>query len=155
MLMAKRLVSAGVRFVSLTYGGWDMHNGIVNSMKRQLPEFDKAFAALITDLDRSGILDDTLVMVSSEFGRTPKINNTAGRDHWPKVFSVVVAGGGIKKGYIHGSSNAIASEPDEDPVGPQDLATTVYNQLGIVADQSAICPADPHTRRHRHSISHE
>jgi uncharacterized protein (DUF1501 family) len=142
MLMAKRLVSAGVRFVSLTYGGWDMHNGIVNSMKRQLPEFDKAFAALITDLDRSGILDDTLVMVSSEFGRTPKINNTAGRDHWPKVFSVVLAGGGVKKGYIHGSSNAIASEPDEDPVGPQDLATTIYNQLGIVADKELMAPGN-------------
>jgi hypothetical protein len=142
MLMAKRLVAAGVRFVSLTYGGWDMHNGIVNSMRRQLPEFDKAFAALITDLDRSGILDDTLVMVSSEFGRTPKINNTAGRDHWPKVFSVVLAGGGVKKGYIHGSSNAIASEPDEDPVGPQDLATTVYNQLGIVADKELMAPGN-------------
>jgi len=140
MLMAKRLVSAGVRFVSLTYGGWDMHAGIVRSMERQLPTFDQAFAALITDLDRSGILDDTLVMVSSEFGRTPKINNTAGRDHWPKVFSVVLAGGGIKKGYIHGSSNAIASEPDENPVGPQDLATTVYNQLGIVADKELMAP---------------
>jgi hypothetical protein len=142
MLMAKRLVAAGVRFVNLTYGGWDMHNNIVRSMERQLPTFDQAYAALINDLDRSGILDDTLVMVSSEFGRTPKINNNAGRDHWPKVFSVALAGGGIKRGYIHGSSNAIASEPDEDPVGPQDLATTVYHQMGIVADKELMAPGN-------------
>jgi hypothetical protein len=141
-LMAKRLVGAGVRFVSLTYGGWDMHSGIVNAMKRQLPTFDQAYAALIKDLDRSGLLDETLVMVSSEFGRTPKINNTAGRDHWPKVFSVALAGGGIKKGITYGTSNAIASEPDEDPVGPQDLATTVYNQLGIVADKELMSPGN-------------
>jgi hypothetical protein len=142
MLMAKRLVGAGVRFVSLTYGGWDMHSGITSSMKRQLPEFDQAFAALITDLDRSGLLDSTLVMVSSEFGRTPKINNTAGRDHWPKVFSVALAGGGLKKGITYGTSNAIASEPEDDPVSPQDLATTVYNQLGIVADKELMAPGD-------------
>lgn len=142
MLMAKRLVAAGVRFVNLTYGGWDMHNGIARSMERQLPTFDQAYAALITDLDRCGILDDTLVMVSSEFGRTPKINNNAGRDHWPKVFSVALAGGGIKRGYIHGSSNSIASEPDEDPVGPQDLATTVYHQLGIIADKELMAPGN-------------
>ncbi len=142
MLMAKRLVAAGVRFVSLTYGGWDMHNGIVNSMRRQLPTFDQAFATLIRDLDRSGLLDDTLVMVSSEFGRTPKINNNAGRDHWPKVFSVVLAGGGVKKGMVYGSSNSIASEPEDDPVGPGDLATTVYNQLGIVADKELMAPGN-------------
>jgi len=141
-LMAKRLVGAGVRFVSLTYGGWDMHSQIVNSMRRQLPTFDQAYAALIKDLERSGLLDETLVMVSSEFGRTPKINNTAGRDHWPKVFSVALAGGGIKKGITYGTSNAIASEPDEDPVGPQDLATTVYNQLGIVADKELMAPGN-------------
>jgi hypothetical protein len=142
MLMAKRLVGAGVRFVSLTYGGWDMHSGIVRSIQRQVPSFDQAFAALINDLDRSGLLDSTLVMVSSEFGRTPKINAQGGRDHWPKVFSVALAGGGLKKGIVHGSSNAIASEPDEDPVGPQDLATTVYNQLGIVADKELMAPGN-------------
>jgi hypothetical protein len=142
MLMARRLVAAGVRFVSLTYGGWDMHANIVRSMNNQLPTFDQAFSALIRDLDSKGLLDETLVMVSSEFGRTPKINQTAGRDHWPKVFSVVLAGGGIKRGSIYGSSNAIASEPEDDPVGPQDLATTVYNQLGIVADKELMAPGD-------------
>ncbi len=142
MLMARRLVAAGVRMVTLTYGGWDMHNRITQSMKRQMPAFDQAFSALITDLDRQGLLERTLVMVSSEFGRTPKINGNAGRDHWPKVFSVVLAGGGLKAGYIHGASNSTASEPDRDPVGPEDLATTVYNQLGIVADKELMAPGD-------------
>jgi hypothetical protein len=142
MLMARRLVGAGVRFVSLTYGGWDMHAGLVKSLRDQMPTFDQAFAALITDLDRTGMLDRTLVMVSSEFGRTPKMNKDAGRDHWPKVFSVVLAGGGIKKGYIHGASNATAAEPDHDPIGPEDLATTVYHQLGIVADKELMAPGN-------------
>jgi uncharacterized protein (DUF1501 family) len=142
MLMARRLVSAGVRFVSLTYGGWDMHGQIVRSMQRQMPDFDQAFSTLINDLDRNGLLDSTLVMVSSEFGRTPKINRTAGRDHWPKVFSVVLAGGGIKRGSIFGSSNAIASEPEEEEIGPADLATTVYYQMGIIADKELMAPGD-------------
>ncbi|PQO36951.1 DUF1501 domain-containing protein [Blastopirellula marina] len=142
MLMARRLVQSGVRMVTLTYGGWDMHQRITDSIKRQVPEFDQAFTALINDLDRQGILDDTLVMVSSEFGRTPKINKDAGRDHWPKVFSVALAGGGLKKGYIHGASNATSSEPELDPVGPEDLATTMYHQLGIVADKELMAPGD-------------
>src|SRR5262245_7784782 len=135
MLMARRLVSAGVRMVTLQYGGWDLHTQIVPGMKGQMPAFDQAFGALIRDLDRTGLLSRTIVMVSSEFGRTPKINKDAGRDHWPKVFSVVLAGGGVKKGYIHGASNATASEPERDPIGPEDLATTIYHQLGIVADK--------------------
>ncbi|QDV38031.1 DUF1501 domain-containing protein [Tautonia plasticadhaerens] len=142
MLMARRLVAAGVRMVTLTYGGWDMHTGIAGGMRGQMPAFDQAFAALITDLDRTGLLDRTLVMVSSEFGRTPKVNTTAGRDHWPKVFSVALAGGGVKGGYVHGASNATASDPDRDPAGPEDLATTVYKQLGIVADKELMAPGD-------------
>jgi hypothetical protein len=140
MLMARRLVAAGVRFVSLQYGSWDLHAGIFASMKAQMPAFDQAFATLIRDLDRTGLLARTLVMVSSEFGRTPKINKDAGRDHYPKVFSVVLAGGGIKKGYIHGASNSTASEPERDPIGPEDLATTLYHQLGIVADKELMAP---------------
>jgi len=140
MLMARRLVAAGVRFVSLQYGGWDLHAGIVGGMKTQMPAFDQAYSTLIRDLDRTGLLDKTLVMVSSEFGRTPKINKDAGRDHWPKVFSVVLAGGGIKKGYIHGASNATGAEPERDPIGVEDLATTVYHQIGIVADKELMAP---------------
>ena len=142
LLMARRLVAAGVRFVTLTYGGWDMHNGITGGFRNQMPALDQALTTLINDLERNGLLATTMVMVSSEFGRTPKINGTAGRDHWPKVFSVMLAGGGIKGGLIYGTSNATASEPDSDPVGPEDLATTVYHQLGIVADKELMAPGD-------------
>jgi hypothetical protein len=142
MLMARRLVEAGVRFVALQFGGWDMHTGIANGMRQGMPPLDQAFAMLITDLEQRGLLEKTLVMVSSEFGRTPKINKDAGRDHWPKVFSVVLAGGGVKKGYIHGASNATATEPERDPIGPEDLATTVYHQLGIVADKELMAPGN-------------
>ena len=142
MLLARRLVQAGVRLVNLTYGGWDMHTGIVGGFKNQMPAFDQAFSTLIKDLERTGMLKDTLVMVSSEFGRTPKINAQAGRDHYPKVFSVVLAGGGIKGGYIHGSSNSTASEPEELAMGPEDLFTTVYHCMGIVADKELMAPGD-------------
>ncbi|MFO0868940.1 MAG: DUF1501 domain-containing protein [Pirellulales bacterium] len=142
LLMARRLVAAGVRFVSLTYGGWDMHNQITGGMRNQMPALDQGLSTLVRDLDRNGLLKSTLIMVSSEFGRTPKINATAGRDHWPKVFSVMLAGGGIKGGLIYGSSNATASEPEEDPVEPGDLATTVYHLLGIVADKELMAPGN-------------
>ncbi len=142
MLLARRLVGAGVRFVTVDYGGWDMHTQIVAGMKGQMPPFDQAFSALIRDLDRTGLLNRTIVMVSSEFGRTPKINKDAGRDHWPKVFSVVLAGGGIKRGSIYGLSNATASEPERDPIGPEDLATTVYHLMGIVADKELMAPGN-------------
>ena len=142
LLMARRLVAAGVRFVSLTYGGWDMHSQITAGMRGQLPALDQGLSTLITDLDSQGLLKSTLIMVSSEFGRTPKINPTAGRDHWPKVFSVMLAGGGIKGGTIYGTSNATASEPEEDPVEPGDLATTIYHQLGIVADKELMAPGN-------------
>ena len=142
MLMARRLVAAGVRMVTLQYGGWDMHTGIAAGMRGSMPAFDQAYATLIRDLDRNGLLDRTIVMVSSEFGRTPKINKDAGRDHWPKVFSVALAGGGFKRGFIFGASNATASEPERDPLGPEDLATTIYNQLGIVADKELMAPGN-------------
>jgi len=142
MLMARRLAAAGVRMVTMTYGGWDMHTQITPGMKRQMPAFDQALAMLLSDLDQRGLLERTLVMVSSEFGRTPKINQNAGRDHWPKVFSVLLAGGGIKGGLVYGASNATASEPDSDPVSPADLATTVFHQLGIVADKELMAPGN-------------
>jgi hypothetical protein len=142
MIMARRLVAAGVRMVTLTYGSWDMHNQITSGMRNQMPALDQALSALIRDLDSRGLLARTLILVSSEFGRTPKINQTAGRDHWPKVFSVMLAGGGIKGGAVYGASNATASEPDTDPVGPADLATTVYHMLGIVAESELMAPGD-------------
>ncbi|MFM2143673.1 MAG: hypothetical protein RLZZ476_2217 [Verrucomicrobiota bacterium] len=130
-LLARRLVEAGVRMVSVTYGGWDHHSNIKSAFDGQAPNFDQAFARLIRDLDERGMLKRTLVMVSSEFGRTPKINGTNGRDHWPRVFSVAFAGGGMKEGYIHGASDALGSEPDRDAVGPEDIAKTMYRLLGI------------------------
>ena len=142
MLLARRLMEAGVRFVTLNYGGWDHHNQIVAGHKRELPAFDQGFAALIRDLSARGLLQSTLVMVSSEFGRTPKINATAGRDHWPKVFSVVLAGGGVKGGLAYGKSDATASEPDEDGLTVEDLAHTVYTCLGIDADKRLMSPGD-------------
>jgi uncharacterized protein (DUF1501 family) len=140
MILARRLVEAGVRFVSLTYGGWDHHDNIKNAMTAQMPSFDQAYAALIRDLDRRGMLDSTLVMVTTEFGRTPKINGTAGRDHYPKVFSIMLAGGGVKRGNIHGSSDATGGEPDSNPLSVPDLAATVYNQLGIDPDKVLYAP---------------
>ncbi|MCS7465128.1 DUF1501 domain-containing protein [Stieleria sp. ICT_E10.1] len=142
LLMARRLVEAGTRLVTLTYGGWDMHNNITSGFKSQMPALDTALAALFDDLTERGMMDETLVMVSSEFGRTPKINNDAGRDHWPKVFSVLMAGGGIKGGMIYGASDSTAAEPEDNPVSPADLATTMYRLLGIVADKELMAPGD-------------
>jgi uncharacterized protein (DUF1501 family) len=140
LLLARRLVEAGVRFVSVAYDGWDHHAGIADNMKRQLPPLDQALAALISDLDSRGLLDSTLIMVTSEFGRTPKINASAGRDHFARVYSTMLAGGGIKRGLIHGASDATASEPEENPVTIEDLMTTVYHQLGINADKELMAP---------------
>jgi hypothetical protein len=131
LLMARRLVESGVRFVSVTYGGWDMHTNIGAGITNTLPFFDQAYSALITDLEQRGMLDSTLVMISSEFGRTPKINLNAGRDHWPRVFSVVFAGGGFKKGLIYGASDATGADVDEKPLSVENLAATLYNQIGI------------------------
>jgi len=134
LLMARRLVESGVRFVSVTYGGWDMHTGIGSGISKTLPPFDQAYSTLINDLDQRGMLNDTIVMVSSEFGRTPKINKDGGRDHWPRVFSVVFAGGGFKRGYIHGASDATGGDVDNSPLTIENLAATLYTQLGIDPD---------------------
>ena len=142
MLMARRLVAAGVRFVSMTFGGWDHHSNISRSMESQLPKFDQAYAALIKDLDQRGMLDKTLIMVSSEFGRTPKINKDAGRDHWPRVFSVAFAGGGFKRGFVYGSSDPTGSEPDQDPLTVENMAATVFTQLGIKPEKKLIAPGN-------------
>lgn len=142
MLLARRLVEAGVRFVTLTYGGWDMHSNIKGNIQRQMPAFDQGFAALIRDLDRRKMLKETLVCVATEFGRTPKINGSAGRDHWAKVFSVILAGGGIKGGQVYGSSNATASEPEENALNVEDWATTIYKCIGINADKELMAPGD-------------
>jgi hypothetical protein len=139
-LLARRLVESGVRFVTVSYGGWDHHSGIENAMNRQAPEFDQALAGLVADLDERGLLDSTMVLVTSEFGRTPKINATAGRDHYPRVYSLAMAGGGLKRGLVYGASDSTASEPEENPVRIEDLLATVYHQLGINADKELMAP---------------
>jgi hypothetical protein len=134
-LLARRMVEAGVRLVTVNYGGWDHHSDIKKGFTNGAPKFDIAFARLIKDLEERGMLDRTLVMVSSEFGRTPKINSTNGRDHYPRVFSVALAGGGLKKGLVYGSSDALGGEPDENPVGPESLAKTMYRLIGINSEK--------------------
>ncbi|MDB6076296.1 MAG: hypothetical protein JWO82_43 [Akkermansiaceae bacterium] len=140
MLLARRLVEAGTRFVSLTAGGWDHHDNIKGQIEGNLPNVDKAIAALIRDLDQRGMLDSTLVMVTTEFGRSPKISATGGRDHWPSVFSVMMAGGGFKKGYVHGTSDSLGGAVDTDGITVADLSTTIYNQIGITADKELMAP---------------
>jgi len=113
-------------------GGWDTHANNFESLKNtKLPQYDQAFAGLIEDLAQRGQLDSTLVLSWGEFGRTPRINKDAGRDHWSNVFSVAMAGGGLKKGFVLGESDARAEFPKERPVSPQDVLATMYHQLGI------------------------
>jgi uncharacterized protein (DUF1501 family) len=131
-LLARRLVEAGVRFVSIRGSGWDHHQDVFNNLSRNnLPEFDRAFSALIEDLSQRGLLESTLVLVATEFGRTPEINVNAGRDHWPTAFSVVVAGGGIQGGRIIGQTDKNCFAVTERPVHVEELLATVYMKLGI------------------------
>jgi hypothetical protein len=143
LLLARRLVESGVRFVSLTYGGWDHHDNIKNGVTNQMPPFDQAFAALIRDLEGRGMLDSTLVLLTTEFGRSPKINGTSGRDHYPKVFSIVMAGGGIKQGCVHGSTDPTGSEPDDNPLTVPDYAATIYHLLGIDWEKTLMAGTRP------------
>jgi len=141
-LLSRRLIESGVRFVTLNMGGWDTHNNNFEELKIKLPTFDQSFAALIQDLDNRGQLDKTLVLVWGEFGRTPRINATAGRDHWSNVFSVVMAGGGLKRGVVLGESDARAEFPKERPVTPQDVLATMYHKLGVSREKTFNNEAD-------------
>ena len=143
LLLARRLVESGVRFVSLTYGGWDHHDNIRSGFTNQMPAFDQAFAGLIRDLEQRGMLDSTLVLVTTEFGRTPKVNGTGGRDHYPKVFSIVMAGSGMKSGYVHGATDPTGSEVDSDPLTVPDYAATVYSLLGIDFEKTLLAGTRP------------
>lgn len=131
LLMARRLVENGVRYVQATFGGWDMHSNIKEGFQRQAPELDQALGFLFNDLYDRGMLGETLVLVTSEFGRTPKTNDSFGRDHWPRVFSTLIGGGGIIGGQVYGSSDALGAEVDEKPVSPEDLSATVFHLAGI------------------------
>ena len=142
MLLARRLVEAGARFVTLKYGSWDDHTNIKLSYENQMPAFDNALATLINDLDERGLLDSTLVWVTSEFGRTPKVNKVAGRDHWSRVFSVGMAGGGLKRGAFYGDSDITSSEIASDGVPLADLHSTIYKLIGINSDKELMAAGD-------------
>ena len=137
LLVARRLVEAGVPFVNVydyrqQGQNWDAHAKCASQHKHHLlPIADRSLAALITDLDERGLLESTLVVAMGEFGRTPKINSGAGRNHWPHCYSVLLAGGGIQGGAIHGQSDRIGAHPVADPVTPGDLAATIYWRFGI------------------------
>ena len=139
VLLARRLVEAGVRFVTVydgQYNGqtanWDSHENVFGRLKNDLaPPADQSFAALIADLGNRGLLDETLVIAMGEFGRTPKINASAGRDHWPNCYSVVLAGGGVRGGITFGSSDKMGAYPDSDAVSPGDLAATLFWRFGL------------------------
>ncbi len=130
-LVARRLVEAGVRFVTLTFGGWDHHSQIEKGMQRVLPWLDGAVGGLVDDLDQRGLLETTLVVVMGEFGRTPRVNGSAGRDHWGNVMSVLLAGGGIQGGRTVGRSSSKGETPVDLPITPADLCVSVYDRLGI------------------------
>lgn len=149
-LLARRLVEAGVRFVTVYFaatiggrrfsGGWDTHGFDGNAMypilhDYLLPITDQTLPTLLEDLDQRGLLDDTLVVWAGEFGRSPRINNLAGRDHWPQCYTVLMAGGGVKRGYVHGASDRIGAFPARDGCRPEDLSATMFHLMGI----------DPHT----------
>ncbi|HLJ56656.1 MAG TPA: DUF1501 domain-containing protein [Chthonomonadaceae bacterium] len=142
-LLARRLVEAGVRCVSINYNGWDTHTDNFNSLKNSLlPTLDTGYAALLDDLKQRGLLDTTLVVWMGEFGRTPKINGSAGRDHWPGAISVCMGGGGVKTGTVVGSSNATAEYPKDRPLRVEDVAATIYKAVGINGDKEYMSPQE-------------
>jgi hypothetical protein len=141
LLMARRLVEAGVPFINVhdfrqQGQNWDSHaNNFEQHKSRLLPPLDQGLSALIEDLDARGLLETTLIVATGEFGRTPQINGNAGRDHWPDCYSLVMAGGGVRGGMVYGSSDRLGAYPQDDPVTPADLAATIYTLFGL----------DPHT----------
>ena len=131
-LMARRLVEAGVRCVTIDHSNWDTHDGNFEVLKKSLlPSLDASMSSLFADLAERGMLDSTLVVITGEFGRTPRINKNAGRDHWGPGFTVILGGGGIQGGRVIGKSDARAERPASDPYGPEDLAATMYHLMGI------------------------
>jgi hypothetical protein len=131
MLTARRLCEAGCGFVTVEIGGWDMHGNIKQEMERRSPEIDQAVAALIEDLHQRSLDKKILLVISGEFGRTPKVNGSAGRDHWAPLSTLALAGGGLKMGQVVGESAAKLDVPKTTPIGPQDLMATIFHVLGI------------------------
>ena len=131
MLVARRLVEAGCGFVTINYGGWDMHGTIEQSMQRRAPALDHAIASFITDVAARGMTEDVLLVISGEFGRTPRINRNAGRDHWAPLSTLALAGGSFRMGQVVGESMSKADVPKTNPIRPQDLMATIFHHLGL------------------------
>lgn len=136
-LAARRLVEAGARFVQVDEDGWDHHFRVFDALRNRLPAFDQAVSALIRDLADRGLLDRTMVVFATEFGRSPRINNDAGREHHPGVFSCFLVGGGVRGGQVVGASDARGESPARRPVTPEDLFQTIYTRLGVSGGLSA------------------
>ena len=130
-LLARRLVEGGVTFTTVTYGGWDHHAKIFPSLDKKLPEFDQGFSALIEDMEERGLLDETLVVCMGEFGRSPKVNKDAGRDHWAPAASLLFAGARVKAGQVIGATDETGAFVTKRPFRPADVAATIYSALGI------------------------
>ena len=137
-LLARKLIQAGVRSVSLSWGRWDTHKQNFGSLKKLLPALDRGLSALIEDLEQHGLLDSTLILMSGEFGRTPQINGQAGRDHWPQAAFFWMAGGGLQTGQVIGSTNRRGEKADDRPVHLQEVFATVYHQLGVDLESSQL-----------------
>jgi uncharacterized protein (DUF1501 family) len=136
MLLARRLIEAGVTFVTVDAGGWDTHaNNFEGLKKSKLPQFDQAWSALVEDLHDRGMMDKTLALVWGEFGRTPRVNKDAGRDHWPGAQSVALAGGGLRMGQVIGVTDSKAEYPKDRALTPEDVLSTMYHVLGIDQNQ--------------------
>ena len=148
-LLARRLIEAGVRYVSLNTGYWDDHGNLKGALDDKMPRHDRAVGVLIQDLAERGMLDDTLVISAGEFGRTPVINKDAGRDHWPQAQSVLLAGGGYRHGQVIGSTNAKAEYPTSRPVSVEDFCAIVYHTLGLRVDDTLV---DARSGRPQHLV---
>ncbi|MDH3584871.1 MAG: DUF1501 domain-containing protein [Phycisphaerae bacterium] len=150
VLLARRLVEAGVRFVEVNYNGWDTHNDNFERLPERAVVLDQALAALLSDLKGRGLLDKTLVVVATEFGRTPKINDRQGRDHHPRAFTCVMAGGGVKGGYVHGASDASGFAVAESGVKIPDFNATIAHAMGLPAEEVVNSPSGrPFTVAHK------
>ena len=152
-MLANRLVKSGVRFVEVSSGGWDMHNDLWNSIQGTGGSLDKALGALIDDLKAEGLFEKTIIAVGTEFGRTPQINANGGRDHYPRAFSTMFAGGGITGGQVYGKTDKLAMAVEENPVGPREFNATIAHAMGMDLNQIVYAPSGRPFLVPRHHIS--
>jgi hypothetical protein len=154
-LLARRLVESGVRFIEVVSGGWDMHTGLEERMSEVGGQFDQSFAALIGDLEARGLLKSTLVVVATEFGRKPDFSGN-GRGHYPKVFSTVLAGAGVKRGYVHGASDDLGAEPADKDMTVGSFHATIAWAAGLPIEQVVVAPnGRPFTIGNKAAPAHE